>query len=158
MSNDAEGSLEERLTRIERELERQKTGLRLLGVEACSRCETFYQRSDARSLFNCGELVCFKCIQQWWLERCPKFNPKDRLRAEGELCRWLLNHHQGELIRRLVDLPSAEQLRIKLVVACESCNGEGKTHSGRKCSQCDGRGSLWVVVRGPGFALTAKNK
>ena len=157
MSNDSEGNLEERLTRIERELERHKTGLGLLGVEPCGRCDIFYQRSHPGTLFSCGELVCFNCIQHWWLDRSPKLDPNDRSRTESELCRWLLNHHQGELIRRLADLPSAEQLRIKLVVGCESCNGEGKTHSGRKCTQCDGRGSLWVVVRTPGFELTSKN-
>lgn len=157
MSNDSEGNLDERLTRIERELERQKTGLGLLGVKPCSRC-AIYQRSDHGALFSCGELVCFNCIQQWWLDRCPKLSPNDRLRTESELCRWLLNHHQGELIRRLDDLPSPEQLRIKLVIGCESCNSEGKTRSGRKCTQCDGRGSLWVVVRTPGFELTSKNK
>ena len=41
MSNDSEGNLDERLTRIELELERQKTGLGLLGVKPCSRCAIF---------------------------------------------------------------------------------------------------------------------
>ena len=149
MSNNSEGSLDERLTRIERELERQRIALGLLGIKPCSRCGIFYQRSDPRTLFSCGELVCFNCIQQWWLDRCPKLNPNDRPRIEGELCRWLLNHHQAELIRRFDDLPSPEQLRIKVVVGCETCSSEGKTHSGRKCNQCDGRGTVWVVVRAP---------
>lgn len=153
MPNESERSLEERLTRIERELERQKTGLGLLGIKPCSRCGIFYLQ---RALFSYGELVCFNCIQQWWLDHCPQFNPNDRLRAENELCRWLLNHHQAELISRLNDLPSPEQLRIKLVVGCESCHNKGKTHSGRKCNQCDGRGTLWVVVRASGFELALR--
>ena len=156
MSNDSTESVEERLARIERELERQKTGLGLLGVKPCSRCGIFYQRSNPGTLFDCGELVCFKCIQQWWLDRSPNLSPDDRTKTENALCRWLLIHHQAELILRLDALPSPEQLRIKLVVACESCTGEGKTFSGRKCSQCDGRGTVWVVVRAPGFASISK--
>jgi hypothetical protein len=156
MPNDSKESLEERLTRIERELEHQKTGLALLGVKPCSRCDIFYQRSNPGTLFNCGELVCFKCIQQWWLDRSPELSPNDRTKIESELCRWLLNHHQAELILRLDDLPNPEQLRIKLVVGCEACNSEGKTHSGKKCTQCDGRGTVWVVVRAPGFGSVLK--
>ncbi|HXR34030.1 MAG TPA: hypothetical protein VN830_10000 [Verrucomicrobiae bacterium] len=151
MVEDSKESLEERLTRIERELEHQKTGLAALGVKPCSRCDIFYLRSNPGALFNCGELVCFKCIQQWWLDRSPNLSPDDRTKTESALCRWLLNHHQAELILRLSDLPSPEQLRIKLVVACESCNSEGKIFSGRKCTQCDGRGTVWVIVRGTGF-------
>jgi len=156
MPNDSKESLEERLTRIERELEHQKTGLALLGVKPCSRCDIFYQRSNPGTLFNCGELVCFKCIQQWWIDRSPELSPNDRTKIESELCRWLLNHHQAELILRLDDLPNPEQLRIKLVVGCEACNSEGKTHSGKKCTQCDGRGTVWVVVRAPGFGSVLK--
>lgn len=152
MSNDSTESVEERLARIERELEHQKTGLGALGVKPCCRCGIYYLRSNPGALFNGGELVCFKCIQQWWLDRSPKLSPDERTKTESDLCRWLLNHHQAELILRIGDLPSPEQLRIKLVVACETCNGEGKTHSGKKCAQCDGRGTVWVVVRASGFA------
>jgi len=156
MPNDSNESLEERLTRIERELEHQKTGLAALGVKPCSRCDIFYLRSNPGALFNCGELVCFNCIQQWWLDRSPNLSPDDRTKAESALCRWLLNHHQAELILRLDDLPSPEQLRIKLVVGCETCNSEGKIFSGKKCTQCDGRGTVWVVVRAQGFSSVSK--
>ncbi len=148
MSNDSSESLEERLARIERKLEHQKTALGLLGVKACSRCGIFYQRSNPGALFHFGDFVCFNCIQQWWLERSPNFSPNERMKAESELCRWLLSSHQAELISRLDHLPSPEQLRIKLVLGCESCNGGGKSITGKKCSQCDGRGTVWVVVRG----------
>jgi len=151
MADDSKESLEERLSRIERELELQKTGLAALGVKPCCRCGIYYLRSNPGALFNCGELVCFKCIQPWWVDRSPKLSPDERTKTESDLCRWLLNHHQAELILRIGDLPSPEQLRIKLVVACETCNGEGKTHSGKKCTQCDGRGTVWVVVRASGF-------
>jgi hypothetical protein len=157
MSNDSTESLEERLARIERELELQKTGLAALGVKPCSRCGIYYQRSNPGALLHCGsELVCFQCIQQWWLERSPKLSPNERTKTESELCRWLLNHHQAELILRLDDLPSPEQLRIKLVVGCESCNGSGKNITGKLCKQCDGRGTVWVVVRGTGFQNAEK--
>jgi len=151
MSNDLEGNLDERLSRIEHELERQRAGLGLLGVRPCSQCGIFYQRATPGALFSCGELVCFNCIQQWWLDHCPKLNINDRPKIESELCRWLMNHHQAELIQRSDKLPSPEQLRIKVVVGCEACNSEGKIHSGKKCAQCDGRGTVWVVVRVPGF-------
>src|SRR5271157_4632321 len=74
MPNDSNESLEERLTRLERELEHQKTGLAALGVKPWSRCDIFYLRSNPGTLFNCGELVCFNCIQQWWLDRSPNLS------------------------------------------------------------------------------------
>lgn len=154
MSNDSTESVEERLTRIERELERQKTGFAVLGAKPCCRCGNYYLRSNPGALFSRGETVCFKCIQEWWLDRSPKLSPSERTKTESELCRWLLNHHQAELILRLDHLPSPEQLRIKLVIACESCNGAGKTFSGKKCTQCDGRGTVWVVVRATGLEET----
>src|SRR5271157_6237354 len=147
MSDESTESLEERLTRIERELELQKTGLAALGVKPCSRCGVYYQRSNPGAQLHCGSgLVCFQCIQPWWVERSPKLGPTERTKTESELCRWLLNHHQAELISRLEDLPSPEQLRIKMVVGCESCNGSGKSITGKLCKQCDGRGTVWVVV------------
>jgi hypothetical protein len=157
MSNDSTESLEERLSRIERELERQKTGMALLGVKPCSRCCVYYQRSNPGALFGSGELVCFHCIQPWWLDHSPNLSPSERTKIESELCRWLLNHHQAELILRLERLPDPEQLRLKLVVGCETCNGQGKIVTGKKCGQCDGRGTVWVVVRGPGMEAAAKN-
>ena len=150
MPDDPDKGLDDRLANIERSLKRLKAGLGLLGVKPCSWCSTFYQSSHAESLFDdCGELVCLNCVQQWWLHRSPKLSTHDREKPEAAQKHWLIAYHQGEVIRRLDDLPAPEQLLVKLVTGCEQCNASGKTYSGKRCHSCDARGTIWVVVRAP---------
>src|ERR1022692_1613485 len=66
MSDNQGKSLDERLTTLEHGLENLKSGLGLLGIRSCSLCGTFYRRSDAGALCDCGELVCYECILRWW--------------------------------------------------------------------------------------------
>ena len=148
--------LEERLASLERGLEHLKAGLGLLGVKPCSWCGVFYRRSDPGALFDCGELVCFDCVPRWWLHRSPELSANDRQKPEGDLRRWLVTHHHAEVIRRLGDLPEPERLMVKLVTGCEQCSASGKTYSGKRCPFCDGRGTIWVVVRAPAFGLSSE--
>jgi hypothetical protein len=149
LSDDQEKRLDERLGGIERDLERLKGGLGLLGVKPCSWCGAFYRRSEPGSLLDCGDLVCFDCIPQWWSQKSPQLSVHDREKDELLLRRWLVSHHHAEVIQRPEDLPEPERLRMKLISGCEQCDGSGKTYAGKPCSHCEGRGTVWVVVRAP---------
>jgi hypothetical protein len=145
-----EKSLDERLASLERGLEHLKTGLGLLGLVPCSQCGVFYRRADKGALFHCDEFVCAKCVPLWWLHRSPELNATDRQKAERELRRWLVSYHHAEMIFRPANLP--EHFLMKLVTGCEECDGSGKNRTGGRCHRCDGRGTVWVVVRAPDFA------
>ena len=149
MSGDPGNSLDERLASLERELKHLKAGLGLLGVRPCSWCGVFYRRTDAGTLCDCGELVCYGCIPQWWQHRSPELSAKGRQTVERELRRWLIGHHNAEVIGKAADLPGPDRLMMKLVTGCEQCEGSGKTSAGGRCHHCDGRGTVWVVIRAP---------
>jgi hypothetical protein len=149
LSDDPEKGRDERLARLERGLEHLKAGLGLLGVKPCSSCGIYYRRSDEGTLFNGGELVCYDCVPRWWLHRCPELSTDDRQKAERQLRHWLVSHYHAEVIGQLGNLPEPERLLMKLVTDCEQCNASGKNYEGKRCSHCDGRGTVWVVVVRP---------
>jgi len=149
VADDPEKGVEERLAGLERGLKHLKTGVELLGVTPCSCCDTYFRRSDPGALFHWGDFVCYDCVPQWWLHRCPELSADHRQKTERELRRWLVSHHHAEVIGRSGDLPTPERLLMKLVTGCEQCDASGKTYSGARCHHCDGRGTVWVVVRTP---------
>ncbi len=151
MSDQPQKSIDERLASLELGLEHLKSGLGLLGIKPCAWCGTFRRRSDPGSLFECHESVCFNCIQPWWLHRCPELSVTERPMIERELRRWLVSYHHADVILHPGKLPQPERLVLKLITGCDQCEGTGKTHSGAACSHCDGRGTIWVVVRAPDF-------
>jgi len=106
LSDEQQKSLDERLASLERRLEHLKAGLGLLGAKPCDRCGVFCRSSDRGALFHGGELVCYNCIPQWWLQRSPKLGSDDRQQAERDLRRWLVSHHRAEVIGRPEDLPA----------------------------------------------------
>jgi hypothetical protein len=83
------------------------------------------------------------------LQRSSKLSGDVRQKTERDLSRWLVSHHGAEVIGRAEDLPTPERILMKLVTGCEQCNASGKTDRGKRCSHCDGRGTVWVVVRAP---------
>jgi hypothetical protein len=149
LSDDSDKGLREKLESLERSLQQLKDGLGLLGLKPCSSCGVLHRRSDASALFHCDDFVCFKCIPLWWQQRSPQLAAHERQRAERELSQWLVSHHHAELILRPGNLP--EHFRMKLVTGCEDCDGNGKSPSGKLCRRCDGRGTVWVVIRVPDF-------
>jgi hypothetical protein len=149
LSDNLEKSLDERLASVERSLQHLKDGLGVLGLKPCSWCGVFYRRSDEGALFHYDEFVCFKCVPHWWLHHCPELSAGDRQKAERELRRWLVSHHEAVVILRSGNLP--EHFLMKLVTGCEECEGSGKTPTGGRCHHCDGRGTVWVVIRLPDF-------
>ena len=54
--------LSDRVARLEGDLERLTTGVRLLGIKSCSWCNKFLRSSDPASLFDPGIPVCYSCI------------------------------------------------------------------------------------------------
>jgi hypothetical protein len=151
MSDNRGKSLDERLASLERGMESLKSGLGLLGIRPCSWCGTFYRRSDAGALCDCGELVCYDCIPRWWPQRSPELSADARQTVERQLRHWLVSHHNAEVIGKPEDLPKPDRLMLKLVTGCEQCGNTGKTETGGRCHYCDGRGTVWVVVRAPDF-------
>ena len=146
--------LEQRLAGLEQALKHISDGLGQLGLKPCSQCGVFYRRSDPAALFHYDEFVCFKCVPLWWAQRCPQLSTSARKKAERELRQWLVGHHHAEVIRRPANLP--EHYLLKLVTSCEDCDGSGKTSSGGICRHCDGRGTVWVVLRAPDLGRSSE--
>ena len=149
MAGEPEGGREsaqaERLAKVEKELRHLKAGLELLGAAPCGWCGVFYRRNDP-ALFHCGEFVCYGCIPAWWLHRSPELSTHDRPKVENELRHWLVSNHHAHVIGKLEDLPPPDRLLMKLVTGCGECNSTGKNDRGKRCSTCDGRGTVWVVI------------
>ncbi|MBZ5594539.1 MAG: hypothetical protein LAP39_20040 [Acidobacteriia bacterium] len=144
MPDEADKGLLERLARIERELGHLKDALGLLGVRRCCRCQKFFRRADGAALFDCGDLVCYPCIHEWWPRRCAELAVKDREIIERRLVSWLVTHHNGQVIHDLRKMPEDHLQELRIVATCGECNGTG-AQGHQRCPYCDG-GSIWVVV------------
>jgi hypothetical protein len=138
--------VERALARIQSDLEHIKQGLSLLGLHACKRCRRFFRGSDDAALFEWDGYVCYTCIGDWLTERSPELSVSERSKVEAHLTHWLCTHHGATVVRHPRRLPKNPKLQI--VVACEACGGTG-TQDHRRCSNCDGRGTEWVVVPEP---------
>jgi hypothetical protein len=144
MPDESENDLRAAVSRIERELGQVKDALGLLGVQPCHWCKRFFRRADHGALLDCGDLICYECIHEWWPHRCVELNVKDREAIERKLKRWLVTHHNGQVIHDLKKLPDSQLLELKIAATCEDCNGTGLQGHAR-CRSCDS-GSIWVVV------------
>jgi hypothetical protein len=99
-SNEQSSSSHQAVLRIERRISQLVSALGLLGIEPCSVCGSFFRRSGPASLFNWnGELVCIGCVHEWWPMRCEQIDTADRKAVERQLTHWLVNHHNGKIIR-----------------------------------------------------------
>lgn len=143
MPHEAEMGLLESLARIERELGHLKDALGLLGVRPCGGCQRFFRHADV-NLFDCGDLVCYDCIREWWPHRRAELGVKEREIIEHKLVSWLVAHHNGQVIHDLRKLPEDQLQEMRIVATCGRCNGTG-TQGRQRCPYCDG-GSIWVVV------------
>jgi hypothetical protein len=141
------GEVLKRLTRIEQDLKQLRDGLALLGVKRCENCSKFYRSSDAAALFDDGaETVCYVCIHDWWPRRSGELDLKNREAAEHKLVRWLVAHHDAQLIQQSHKLPEEQLQELKLAADCDQCEGTGKLLGGH-CRYCGGQGTMWVVIR-----------
>jgi hypothetical protein len=140
-----EDRFDEILARIECDLDHLRDGLALVGVKPCCWCRKFFRYSNNGALFDCGELVCYGCVPEWWQRRRTELSVEDREVVERKLTRWLLNHHHATVIRQSAKLPESQRQELRIVVACQECRGTGKLRRER-CRYCDGRGTVWVVI------------
>ena len=62
----AEDSLFATLARVEHDLSDLIDALALLGVKRCSQCRKFFRIADPGALFEGDQLVCYRCIPDWW--------------------------------------------------------------------------------------------
>jgi hypothetical protein len=146
MPLEPEKDLEAKLSRIAQELGHVKDALRTLGLKQCASCGKYYPAQDGKSLFDADhQLICSRCVPDWWRRRSPSLPAEQRQGLEHKLRRWFVTHHNAKVIQQADKLPPPEKIELKLVVACEQCNGSGKSAGGGECRSCDGRGSVWVV-------------
>jgi hypothetical protein len=141
-----EKGLDVSLAHIVQELNHLKDGLRLLGVKQCCHCEKYFRSEDGKALFDADQLVCYKCVQDWWQQRVSTLDVERRRAIEYKLLRWLVMHHNAKVVEQSKDLPPADSMDLKIVASCEECRGTGNAigTSGR-CHHCCGRGTVWVV-------------
>ena len=109
-----------RLARVEQEMQQLRDGLALLGVKRCENCKRFYRSSDAAALFDDGvEMVCYVCIHEWWPRRGGELELKDRETIEHKLVRWLVAHHNAQLIQQSHKLPDEQSQEFRLAADCD---------------------------------------
>jgi hypothetical protein len=124
-----------------------KDALGLLGVNDCYLCRKFFRRTDPGALFDAGgELVCYRCIQEWWPQRCEQLTSKERENLEGRLVFWLRDYHHAETFKDPAKLPESSMQELHIVATCLECRGTGKLLGQERCRYCDGRGTVWVIV------------
>jgi len=146
MPDDPTQTLTDRLSSLERDLERLTTGIALLGIKPCSACKKFFRISEPGVLFDAGIPVCYGCIPDWWPQMSADLSTKRREIIEFELKNWLIHYHHAEVFRSPEKLPKDPPPRLQLVVSCHECNASGAL-DGTRCRFCDGRGTLWIAVR-----------
>jgi len=146
MSENPDPRIEEILARQQFDLDRLKDAFGLLGISACSRCKKFYRRTEAGTLFDAGELICYGCIHEWWPQRSALLSSKDRETLEGKLVFWLRDYHQAETFKDPAKLPDTSLQELHIVANCLECHGTGKSLGQDHCRYCEDRGTVWVIV------------
>jgi len=143
----AEDSLFGTLTRVEHDLNDLIEALALLGVKRCSQCRKFFRSSDPGVLFDCGQLVCYGCIPDWWPSLSNRLGVTDRERIEGKLASWLRKYHQAGVVKATPGTVSdTTSAAFHFVVKCAECAGSGKLMEGERCRFCNGLGTVRIVV------------
>jgi hypothetical protein len=143
----AEGSLFETVARVEHDMNDLIDAVALLGVKRCSQCRQFFRSSDPGALFDCGQLVCFACIPEWWSSLSARLGVTDRERTEGKLASWLRKYHRAEVVKETPGKATAPtDAAFQIVVKCGECAGSGKLLEGERCRFCVGFGTVRIVV------------
>jgi hypothetical protein len=143
----AESSLFETLSRVEHDLNDLIGALALLGVQRCSQCRQFFRCADPGVLFDCGQLVCYKCIPDWWSSLSTRLAVADRERIEAKLASWLRKHHRAEVVKETSgQVPDTTNAKFQIVSKCLECSGSGNLLEGERCRFCNGLGTVWIVV------------
>src|SRR6202795_236788 len=80
-----DSALFESVSRVEHDVDDLIGALALLGVKRCSQCRQFFRSAEPGALFDCGQIVCYKCISDWWSSLSQHLGVTDRERTEGKL-------------------------------------------------------------------------
>jgi hypothetical protein len=142
-----ENSLFATLARVDHDLNDLIGALALLGVKRCSRCRQFFRCADPGALFDCGQLVCYGCIPDWWSSMSVRLGITDRERIEAKLASWLRKHHRAEVVKTTPGtVPDTTNAEFQIVAKCLECSGSGKLMEGERCRFCNGLGTVRIVV------------
>jgi hypothetical protein len=142
-----ENPLFETLARFGQDLDDLIGALALLGVRRCSQCKQFFRSADPGALFDCGQLICYGCVPDWWHSLSAPNTVVDRARIEGKLASWLRKYHRAEVVKGAPDKTrDATDAEFQIVAKCLECGGSGKLMEGERCRFCNGFGTVRVVV------------
>jgi hypothetical protein len=143
----ADNSLFESVSRVEHDLNDLIAGLALLGVKRCSQCKQFLRSAEPGALFDGGQIVCYKCIPDWWSSFSQRFGVAEREHTEGKLASWLRKYHRAEIVKetpeKAADISNVE---FQMIAKCLECSGSGKLMEGERCRFCNGAGTVRIVV------------
>jgi hypothetical protein len=142
-----ENSLFENLSRVEHDLNDLIGALALLGVKRCSQCRQFFRSAEPGALFDYGQLVCYKCVPDWWPSCSGRLGVTDRERAEGKLASWLRKYHRAEVVKETPgNVPDTSNVEFQMIAKCLECSGSGKLMEGERCRFCNGAGTVRIMV------------
>jgi hypothetical protein len=143
----AENSVFASLSRVEHDLNDLIGALALLGVKRCSQCRQFFRSVEPGALFVYGQLVCYKCVPDWWSSYSRRLGVADRERAEGKLASWLRKYHGAEVVKETPDkVLNPGNIEFQMIAKCLECSGSGKLMEGERCRFCNGAGTVRIVV------------
>jgi hypothetical protein len=143
-----ENSLFESVSRVEHDLQDLIGALALVGVKRCSQCRQFFRSAEPGALFDCGQIVCYKCIPDWWSSYSGRMGVTDRERAEGKLASWLRKYHHADVVKETPGkVPDNSSVEFQMTTNCLECSGSGKLMEGERCRFCNGAGTVRIVVR-----------
>lgn len=142
-----ENSSLETMARLEHDLSDVIDALALLGIKRCTQCRQFYRSADPGALFDCGKLVCYKCIPDWWSYSSMRLSVVDRERIEGKLASWLRKNRRAEVVKETPGkTPDTTNAEFQMIAKCLECGGSGKLMEGERCRFCNGAGTVRIVV------------
>jgi hypothetical protein len=143
----ADNSLFESVSRVEHDVNDLIGALALLGVKRCSRCRQFFRAAEPGVLFDCGLLVCYGCVPDWWSSFSTRMGVTERERIEGKLATWLRKYHRAEVVKETPGkAPEPGNVKFQMISKCLECSGSGKLMEGERCRFCNGAGTVRIVV------------
>jgi hypothetical protein len=146
MPDDPNQALHDRLAGVQQDLERLTSGLALLGIKPCGSCKKFFRTSEPGAVFESSVVVCYGCIPDWWNQQSGEMNLKQRELLEYDLKNWLVRCHHAEVLKNPEKLPKDPPPKIQIAISCHECGASGNL-DGERCRFCEGRGTVWIVVR-----------